>query len=154
MSEYVRSIRARIGHDLLMLPGVTALIRDGERVLLARSVGSEVWSLIGGGVEPGEEPADAVAREVHEETGARVRVGRIIGAYGGPMLTTTYANGDHVSYITTAYECELLDDVVADGEEIAELRWFDRTAVSELRRAPFVDRVLGDAERHAAGRAE
>ena len=154
MSEYVRSIRARIGHDLLMLPGVTALIRDGERVLLARSVGSEVWSLIGGGVEPGEEPADAVAREVHEETGARVRVGRIIGAYGGSMLTTTYANGDHVSYITTAYECELLDDVVADGEEIAELRWFDRAAVSELRRAPFVDRVLDDAERHEAGRVE
>lgn len=145
MSDYVRSIRDRIGHDLLMLPGVSAVIRDGERILLARGVGSHVWSLIGGGIEPSEEPVDAVAREVLEETGARVRVGRIIGSYGGAMLTTSYANGDRVSYVTTAYECVLLDDVVADGEEIAELRWFDRAEIAGLMRAPFVDRVLADA---------
>lgn len=51
MSEYVQSIRARIGNDFLFLPAVTAVIRDGERFLLARDTG-EHWSLIGGGIEP------------------------------------------------------------------------------------------------------
>ncbi|MFJ6533513.1 NUDIX domain-containing protein [Microbacterium sp. NPDC091662] len=56
LSDYVRSIRVRIGHDLLLLPGVTAVIREGDRFLLARTAGSEEWGLIGGGVEPGEDP--------------------------------------------------------------------------------------------------
>ena len=36
MSDYVASIRSQIGHDFLLLPGVTAVIRDGDRFLLAR----------------------------------------------------------------------------------------------------------------------
>lgn len=83
MSDYVLSIRERIGNDFLLLPGITAVIRDGERFLLARAAHSGEWSLIGGGVEPGEQPAEALAREVFEETGAAVRISRIVGAYGG-----------------------------------------------------------------------
>ncbi|WP_314649500.1 NUDIX domain-containing protein [uncultured Microbacterium sp.] len=45
-----------------MLSAVTAVIRDGERMLLARSAGATRWSFIGGGVEPGEHPADALRR--------------------------------------------------------------------------------------------
>ena len=90
ISEYVASIRSRIGHDLLMLPAVTAVIRDGERFLLARHADTGLWGTIGGSVEPGEQPADAVAREVLEETGARIRVTRILGAYGGDELVVVY----------------------------------------------------------------
>lgn len=60
-SDYVASMRSRIGHDLLLLPAVTAVIRDGERFLLARSAQNGSWGFIGGAVEPFEEPADAVA---------------------------------------------------------------------------------------------
>lgn len=146
MSDYVRSIRARIGSDLLLLPGVTAVIRDGERFLLARHRHrhSGTWSLIGGGVEPGEEPSEALLREVHEETGASVRIRGIVGVYGGEPMMVTYPNGDRVGYVTTAYDCELLGDAVADGDELLEIRWFDREAITALDRRDWIDRMIAD----------
>lgn len=144
ISDYVRSVRERIGTELLLLPGVTAVIRDGERFLLGRHAHSGLWSLIGGGVEPGEEPADAVIREVLEETGACVRVRGIVGAYGGEPLMVEYPNGDRVGYVTVAYDCELLGPAVPDGEELLELGWFSRQQIAQLARREWIDRVLGD----------
>ena len=145
ISDYVRAMRDRIGHDLLMLPGVTAVIRDGERFLLSRGAGSDVWSLIGGGVEPGEQPTDAVAREVREELGAGIRITGIVGAYGGESLVVEYPNGDRVAYVTTAYACEVVDKIQPDGEEIVEVGWFTTSEIAGLDREPWIDRVLADA---------
>ncbi|WP_260981454.1 NUDIX domain-containing protein [Microbacterium paraoxydans] len=153
MSPYVEAIRARIGHDFLLLPGVTAVIRDGERFLLARHAHSGVWSLLGGGIEPGEEPTDAVAREVLEETGARLRITGLIGAYGGDPMAVTYPNGDQVGYVTVAYECELLSDPAPDMDEIVELGWFPREAIAALPRRDWIDRVIRDAPHRAGGDA-
>lgn len=144
MSDYVTSIRSRIGTDLLLLPGVTAVIREGERFLLARHAHSGLWSLIGGGIEPGEEPADALLREVWEETGARVRIRGIVGAYGGSPMTITYPNGDQVGYVTTAYDCELQSSATPDLEEILELGWFSRDTIKTLPRREWIDRVIDD----------
>lgn len=145
MSDYVASIRSRIGTDLLLLPGVTAVIRDDDRFLLARHRHSGLWSLIGGGVEPGEEPVAALLREVLEETAARVRVRGIVGIYGGEPMMVTYPNGDQVGYVTTAFDCELLSDATPDLEELLELRWFTRDAIPSLPRRDWIDRVIADA---------
>ncbi|WFR84375.1 NUDIX domain-containing protein [Arthrobacter sp. Y-9] len=144
-SDYVASIRSRIGNDFLLLPGVTAVIRHGDQVLLARHRHSGLWGLIGGGVEPGEEPAEALDREVTEETGARIRIRGIVGTYGGPHLMTTYPNGDRVGYVTTAYDCELLDEPTPTLEELLELGWFPRSAIENLQRHRWIDRVIDDA---------
>ena len=143
-SEYVASIRERIGSDLLMLPAVTAVIRNGDQFLLARDSHSGLWSLIGGAVEPGEEPSDAVLREVQEETGARIRIDRIVGAYGGQPLMAEYPNGDLVAYVTTAYECHLLDAATPDMDELLEVRWFTRSEIRDLTRRDWIDRVIDD----------
>lgn len=127
-----------------MLPGVTAVIRDGERFLLARHAHSGAWSLIGGAVEPGEEPLDAVTREVLEETGAHVRVNSIVGVYGGPSLMVEYPNGDQVAYVTTAYECHLLDTATPDIDELLELGWFSRDQIVSLDRRNWIDRIIND----------
>jgi 8-oxo-dGTP diphosphatase len=56
--------------------GVYGVIQDGESVLLSRfAPGGDVggkWMLPGGGVEFGESPAQALVREVYEETGLHV----------------------------------------------------------------------------------
>lgn len=147
MSPYVQRVRNRVGHDLLLLPGVTAVIRDGDKFLLARQRDSELWSLIGGGIEPGEEPADAVEREVFEELGIRPAVDRIIGAYGGPELVNTYPNGDEVAYVTVAYECHLPSDtqLVLEQDELIETAWMRADEIRGLPRHKWIDRVIAEA---------
>lgn len=60
-----------------------ALVLRGNEVLLTqladRTSAPGRWTLPGGGVDHGEDPRDTVVREVHEETGLDVSVGRLLG---------------------------------------------------------------------------
>ena len=67
--DYVRRLRLRVGHDLLWLPGATAVVLRGDEVLLVRRSDNGQWSPVTGIVDPGEHPARAAVREVMEETG-------------------------------------------------------------------------------------
>ncbi|QTX06072.1 NUDIX domain-containing protein [Agromyces archimandritae] len=148
MSPYLTSLRERIGHDLLLLPAVSAVIRDENgRILLARSQDDEQWALIGGGLEPGEEPASAIAREIREELGVEADIGRIIGAYGGEGMLITYPNGDRCAYVTVAYECRLAPGAFAlEAEELREAAWFTAAEIAALDTQPYVARILADAD--------
>lgn len=148
LSPYIAEIRALIGTRPLLLPGVTAVVRDDRgRYLLARHTQSGRWSLVGGGVEPGEEPRAALEREIREELGVAAVAGQVVDAYGGPALDVVYGNGDQVSYVTVAYLCSL-DGAprAAEPEEIAEVGWFTRSEVGALDHFPWIDRVLADAD--------
>jgi 8-oxo-dGTP pyrophosphatase MutT (NUDIX family) len=71
--DFIRDIRATAGHQLLWLPGVSAVVFDDEgRVLLGQRADNHRWALISGIPDPGEQPAVAIVREVQEETGVRV----------------------------------------------------------------------------------
>src|SRR5690625_7723821 len=92
---YITELRSRIGHDLLWLPGVTgAVFDDADRLLLARRADTGQWALVSGILDPGEQPAVGLAREITEETGIRAEVleiGRAScrerGKYNGEVLT-------------------------------------------------------------------
>ena len=49
--------------------GAYAVLAHDGRILLTRLTYTKVWTLPGGGIDHGEDPVDAVRREVHEETG-------------------------------------------------------------------------------------
>src|ERR1700710_1142172 len=83
ISPYMKALRERVGDRLLLVPCVAAVIHDSEgRILLQRGTHGS-WSLPAGGIDPGEAPAQAVIREVWEETGLRVRPDRVLGVFGG-----------------------------------------------------------------------
>lgn len=146
VSEYVRSLRERVGSSPLLLPGVTAFIQDEDRFLVVRQRDSGRWSLVGGGVEPGEEPETALRREVREELGVDIEVLGIVGAYGGADLEVTYPNGDRVAYVTVAYRCSLASDaLVLEEDEVLETRWVTVDQIGDLDRHPWIDRVVRDA---------
>ncbi|BBF99896.1 MULTISPECIES: NUDIX domain-containing protein [Pseudonocardia] len=76
-------IGERVG-ELRAAPAVVgaAIVRDGRLLAAQRSYPAELagrWELPGGGVEPGETEADAVARECAEELDARVVTGERLG---------------------------------------------------------------------------
>lgn len=64
---------------------VSALIFDGERVLLAHRRAIDWWNLPGGALDPGETVDEALRREVREETGLHVEVGQLVGVYSKPL---------------------------------------------------------------------
>ena len=76
----------------------------GELLLMQRSDNAR-WGLPGGYVELGESVAAAAAREVYEETGVRVEIGRLVGVYSDPARQViAYADGRRVHAINLCFE--------------------------------------------------
>lgn len=149
MSSYYRSLRDRVGSDLLLVPAVAAVLRNEEgRVLIQRTYHGG-WSLPAGAIEPGEAPAQAVAREVYEETGLQVRVDRVLGVVGGAKYRSTYPNGDRVEYMVTVFECtRLAGEVIDSNDETAALEWFPPDQIPALA-FPYPDGALRGGDRLA-----
>jgi ADP-ribose pyrophosphatase YjhB (NUDIX family) len=63
---------------------VSAMVWRGREFLLMRRADNGHWGLPGGFVELGESVADAARREVIEETGWSIVLGRLIGVYSDP----------------------------------------------------------------------
>jgi len=59
----------RPGPAKVQRPGAYAVLAHDGRILLTRLSATKIWTLPGGGIDHGEDPVDAVRREVHEETG-------------------------------------------------------------------------------------
>jgi len=142
ISTYIRAIRQKIGTDLLPIAAVTALIfNDRGEILLQRAHDDGEWHTIGGALDPGENPADAVVREVFEETGRRVTPLRIVGVYSDPP--TVYSNGDRVIYVSTTFLCRIintvsdatlpnLDPPLPADDESLEFRYFPLNDLPQL----------------------
>ena len=75
------------------------------------------WGLPGGYVEPGETVVEATAREVMEETGYRVEVGRLIGVYSDPARQVVeYPDGHRVQAVNLCFEAVAGEKGAADAE--------------------------------------
>jgi 8-oxo-dGTP pyrophosphatase MutT (NUDIX family) len=132
VSAYIKKIRQSVGTDMLLLPGISAIIVDDQsRVLLHRASDDGKWYTIGGAIDPGEEPAAAAVREAREETGLEVEPVRVVGVKTFPQIT--YPNGDKVIYVGIAFLCRIVGGHlhVADDESL-ELRFFAEGELPEL----------------------
>ena len=126
--EFVLKLRRKIGHDLLWLMGVSGYVEDERgRVLLGRRSDTGEWAMVYGINEPGEEPADTVAREVKEETGVDVIVTDLVSVKSSRRILT-YANGDNTMYMDHLFICRPdpagnTEPYVGD-EESLNVGWF------------------------------
>lgn len=118
------------------------IVRDGVILITQRRADQALplqWEFPGGKVEPGEAPAAALARELREEIGVTVEVGRI-----WDVLFHAYEAFDLVMLV---YACRIVE-----GEpravEVADLAWVN---APELPRwdilpadRPLVDRLVSE----------
>jgi 8-oxo-dGTP pyrophosphatase MutT (NUDIX family) len=144
ISDYLRAVRAKVGHDFLLATAATGLVfDDAGRVLLARHSNAGLWVAPGGAIDPDESPVDAVVREVFEETGLHVEPVNLMGVFGGPSFRVRYANGDETGYVMVVFECRVLGGtLVPDGEEILELRWVAPDEIGSLPSSRWASELL------------
>ncbi len=95
------------------------------------------WGLPGGHVEPGESVAQAAVREVLEETGFAVEVGRLIGVYSDPeRQTVESSSGECSQFVNLCFEARVTGEVgrPTTPEETLDRGFFPLDALPE----PFV----------------
>ena len=134
ISEYIKNIRAKIGNDRLLLPGVTAVvINDRDEILLQLRRDTETWAPPSGGLEPGETVADCAVREVFEETGIVVVPENVVAVLSGKEYFVTYPNGDRMATVTTVFSCRPSDDAAphVNDDESRDIRYFRSDALPD-----------------------
>lgn len=130
--EYILSLRKKIGTDPLWVPGVRGVvIDDAGRVLLAQRTDNRQWALVSGILEPGEQPARGLVREIFEETAVVAEAERVVSV--GAVGPFTYPNGDVCEFLDVVFRCRYVSGTarVNDDESLA-VAWFALDELPEL----------------------
>jgi 8-oxo-dGTP diphosphatase len=111
------------------IPCVGAVVTDsrGRLLLIKRGhePGAGLWSLPGGRIEPAESDAQALIREMAEETGLTVAPGRLLGRVQRPGLRGEVLDiRDYAAVVTGG--------TLRAGDDAADARWVDREELAAL----------------------
>ncbi len=132
--------------------GAGALFVDAlGRVLLVEPMYKDYWEVPGGVVEAGESPGTAVVREVHEELGLRVPLGRLLavdwvppGLHADDGLMLIFDGGELDTSQTSA--------IVLQTEELRNWAWCDEAEAATRLPSAMARRVAAAAEARIEGR--
>ena len=120
-------------------PTACALIRDDEgRILLARRAGDPgagLWDLLGGFLDEGEEPVEALRRELREETGLEIEPGEFLGG-----IPDRYGEEGHWT-VNLYWEVRLGAGEPEPADDVAELAWFPADALPPRAEVAFPNTV-------------
>ena len=136
----VRLDRRQTGPVPGLVRCVGAVVRDDRGRLLLVLRGHEpaagTWSLPGGRVEAGESDAEALRREVREETGLEVEVGALVGQVERSVPGAAYDIHD--------FACRVVGGTLAAGTDAADARWCHVDELMALPCSPgLVDTLMG-----------
>ena len=112
-----------------VIPCVGAIVTDGRGRLLmikrGREPGAGLWSIPGGRIEPGETDAEALVREMLEETSLTVEVGRLLGRVQRPFL-------DGAVIDIRDYAVTVTGGTLRPGDDAADARWVAAADLNSL----------------------
>ena len=116
--------------------GVASVVCDGDGRILLIKTAKAGWELPGGRVEQGEDFMAALKREVQEETGCEVEVGR---------LTSVTSNVGAQSVTIFTFLCRHTAGDPYPGDDSLEAGWFAADMAVELITHPLEEVRLKDA---------
>ena len=112
-----------------VIPCVGAVATDEQGRLLMIKRGHEpgagLWSIPGGRIEPGETDAEALVREMLEETSLTVEVGRLLGRVQRPFL-------DGAVIDIRDYAVTVTGGTLRPGDDAADARWVAAADMNSL----------------------
>lgn len=113
--------------DKLFVATKAFIIHDGKVLLLRESskyadgTNAGKFDIVGGRVEPGERFDDSLLREIKEETGLTVTIGR-------PFYVNEWrpsVRGENWQIVGTFFECNANSNVVTLSDDHSEYIWID-----------------------------
>ena len=119
-----------------------AIIRQADRLLLNRYGGDSFWALPGGAVEQAEFTTDALVREMQEELGAKIEVGRLVWIVENLFEYRGTSYTEYGFYYEAGWLPQRIGDVEFAGEEPDQFfRWVRNEEIASLDFRPAVLRL-------------
>jgi ADP-ribose pyrophosphatase YjhB (NUDIX family) len=105
-------------------PAAAAIVVDDDgRVLLARRARNPdagKWDTPGGFLDEGEDPEEAIRRELREETGLEVEPGSFLGAF-----VDSYGDGPEAgTVLNLVWDATVVSGEMEPADDVSELAWF------------------------------
>ena len=112
---------------------VGAVVFKDEHVLLVRRgqpPAEDLWAIPGGSVEIGETLQDAAEREIHEETGIRIRAAEPI--YTFDVIERDKTGSIRFHYVIVDLSAEYVSGELTAGDDAIDARWVSADEISNL----------------------
>ncbi len=127
---WLQGILSRIIRPSFQVFAAAAIFDQDQKILLEKLTYQDVysWGLPGGNLDTGEEPEDAVVREVKEEIGFDVEVKK--------LLMAKNANAEHI--LGLFYWCEIKGGHFSPTLEVSEIQYFALDDLPDVRPSDVV----------------
>jgi 8-oxo-dGTP diphosphatase len=123
---WLQNVAARLIRPLFQVYSAAVIINGQNQILLVKLTYQRIhpWGLPGGGIDYGEQPEDAVVRELFEETGMRVEARKLLFAKSwAPARVGMY------------YLCRITEGEFQPSDEVAECGYFSKDDLPDVRPA-------------------
>ncbi|MBB5957696.1 ADP-ribose pyrophosphatase YjhB (NUDIX family) [Saccharothrix tamanrassetensis] len=118
---------------------VSAIVQDPTgRLLMIRRTDNDKYAIPGGGQDVGETLAQAVVREVEEETGIHVEVTGLVGLYSNPNHVIAYDDGEVRQEFSICFRAQPIGGELRTSNESKEVLWVEPNRLPDLDIHPSI----------------
>ena len=141
--DYYDDPEAPVPNSIVAAASAIVTNDEGE-ILVHRRTDNDLWALPGGGMEFGESIADTVVREVHEETGLRVKTKYVVAVYSDPKHVFEYSNGEVRQEFSICIACDVIGGDLRISDESKELAFASPAQIEAMNMHPRIRARISD----------